>query len=111
MAAVPLAQVAVHLRPQDNLAVAAKNLQAGLEIQHNGHVLTLGSRVGLGHKFALVDIPKGTALSKYGQTIGFASQDIPSGGHIHVHNVSAEAFERDYAFCSEVPASNKNGSS
>jgi len=40
---------------------------------------------------------------KYGQVIGFASADIPAGGHVHVHNVAAEAFERDYAFCRDCP--------
>jgi altronate hydrolase len=103
MAAVPLFEVAVQLRPVDNVAVAARPLNAGLEIRHNGHTLRLGGRVGLGHKLALHDISKGTAIRKYGQIIGFASQDIPAGSHVHVHNCAADAFERDYAFCSEVP--------
>jgi altronate hydrolase len=103
MAAVPLSQVAVHLRPQDNIAVAAKALQGGLEIQHDAVTLRLGGRVGLGHKFALRDIKKGEAIYKYGQIIGFASQDISAGGHVHVHNVAANAFERDYAFCRDCP--------
>src|SRR5947209_17224990 len=103
MSAVPLSQVAVHLRSQDNVAVAAKNLPAGAEIQNNGRTLSLTSRIGLGHKVALRDIKKGEAIYKYGQIIGFASQDIPAGGHVHVHNVSAAAFERDYAFCRDCP--------
>jgi altronate hydrolase len=103
MSAVPLLQVAVQLRPKDNIAVAAKPLGAGLEVQHNGHTLTLSSRVGLGHKLALCDIKKGAAIYKYGQVIGFANQDIPAGSHVHVHNCAADAFERDYAFCRDCP--------
>jgi len=103
MTAVPLAQLAVHLRPQDNIAVAARPLQAGLDIQHQGATLKLAGRIGLGHKLALSDIKKGEAIYKYGQIIGFASQDIPAGAHVHVHNVAADVFERDYAFCQEVP--------
>jgi altronate hydrolase len=103
MSAVPLAQVAVHLRPEDNVAVAARHLQPGLEIQENGHTLRLTDRVGLGHKLALRDIRKGDAVTKYGQIIGFASRDIPAGSHVHVHNVAADAFERDYAFCRDCP--------
>jgi altronate hydrolase len=103
MPAVPLSQVAVHLRPEDNTAVAARNLPAGLEVLSNGRALTLSGRIGLGHKIALRDIKKGEAVSKYGQIIGFASEDIPAGGHVHVHNVAAEAFERDYAFCRDCP--------
>ncbi|MBL8799089.1 MAG: altronate dehydratase [Planctomycetia bacterium] len=103
MPATPLSQVAVHLRPQDNIAVAARNLAPGLEIQVNGSAVTLPGRIGLGHKIALKPIPKGEAIYKYGQIIGFASQDIAPGSHVHVHNVGAGAFERDYAFCQECP--------
>src|SRR5262249_16086487 len=31
------------------------------------------------------------------------SEDIPAGSHVHVHNVSADSFERDYAFCRDCP--------
>jgi altronate hydrolase len=103
MAAVPLSQVAVHLRPEDNTAVAARPLPSGLEIEHNGHSLTVQGRVGMGHKVALRPILKGAAVYKYGQIIGFASVDIPGGGHVHVHNVAADTFERDYAFCRDQP--------
>jgi altronate hydrolase len=103
MAAVPLSQVAVHLRPNDNIAVAARPLSAGMELQNNGHTLSLPGRIGLGHKIALHDIKKGDAIYKYGQIIGFASQDIAAGTLVHVHNVAADAFERDYAFCRDCP--------
>src|SRR5436305_1893258 len=103
MPAVPLTQVAVHLRPEDNTAVAARNMPAGLEVSHNGGTLTLVGRVGLGHKVALKPIQKGEAVYKYGQIIGFASKDIAPGELVHVHNVAADAFERDYAFCRDCP--------
>ena len=103
MPAVPLSQVAVHLRPEDNVAVAARPLLPGQEFAFGGAVLTPDRRVGLGHKIAVRPIAKGEAVRKYGQIIGFASQDIPPGGHVHVHNVSADAFERDYAFCRDCP--------
>src|SRR5262245_49024932 len=103
MPAVPLSQVAVHLRPEDNLAVAARNLPAGLEIDSAGGKLTLQQRIGLGHKLALRPIRRGEAVLKYGQIIGFAGADIPAGGHVHVHNVRADHFDRDYAFCRDRP--------
>jgi altronate hydrolase len=103
MPAVPLSQVAVHLRPEDNVAVAARRLDPGLEVQHNGSRLTVSGRVGLGHKLALKPIRKGEPVYKYGQIIGFASADIAPGEHVHVHNVAADSFERDYAFCRDCP--------
>ena len=103
MPAEPLAKVAVQLRPQDNVAVAARNLPQGSEIQVNGSTLVLDRRVGLGHKFALSLIRKDEPVLKYGQIIGFAGSDIQPGNHVHVHNVRADAFERDYAFCRDLP--------
>src|SRR5438105_15571951 len=92
MPAVPLSQVAVHLRPEDNVAVAARPLQPGQEIDYDGRTLTLADRVGLGHKLALRPIRKGEAVYKYGQIIGFARADVAPGSHVHVHNVAADAF-------------------
>jgi altronate hydrolase len=103
MPAVPLAQVGVHLSVQDNVAVASRTLTEGLEIQAATEVLRLARRVGLGHKFAVRPIARGEAILKYGQVIGFAGEDIPPGEHVHVHNVRADAFERDYAYCRDCP--------
>jgi altronate hydrolase len=103
MSAVPLSQVAVHLHPEDNIAIAARPLPAGSELLHDRATLTVTGRVGLGHKVALRPIRKGEAVRKYGQIIGFANQDIAAGSHVHVHNVSADNFERDYAFCRDCP--------
>src|SRR5215470_7284194 len=103
MPAPPLSAAAVHLRPDDNVAVAALPLQPGEEYRFNGGTLTLRQRVGLGHKVAVEPIPKGAAVRKYGQIIGFASRDVTPGEHVHVHNVSADAFARDYAFCRDCP--------
>jgi altronate hydrolase len=103
MTAVPLSRLAVQLRPEDNVAVAARPLAAGQVIDHRGATITLTGRVGMGHKFALAPIANGAAVLKYGQVIGFASRDVAPGDHVHVHNVSAESFERDYAFCRDCP--------
>jgi altronate hydrolase len=103
MPPVPLAQVAVWLRPEDNVAVAARHLRPGLAVQLADRTVTLADRVGLGHKFALQPIRAGEAVYKYGQVIGFAAGDIAAGSHVHVHNVRADAFERDYAFGLDCP--------
>ncbi|HEY7428833.1 MAG TPA: altronate dehydratase family protein [Gemmataceae bacterium] len=103
MPVAALSQVAVHLRPEDNVAVAARPLPASTQFQHNGDTLTLPQRIGLGHKIALRPLKKGEAIYKYGQIIGFAATDIAPGAWVHVHNVSATAFERDYAFCRDCP--------
>jgi altronate hydrolase len=103
MSAPVLSQVAVHLRPEDNIVVAARPLPADASYLYNGDTLTLPQRIGLGHKIALRGIKQGEAVTKYGQIIGFASKDIEPGEWVHVHNVSAAAFDRDYAFCRDCP--------
>lgn len=40
-----------------------------------------------GHKVAVHDIADGAPVHKYGTVIGFASQPIKAGEHVHVHNL------------------------
>ncbi|HZZ02329.1 altronate dehydratase family protein [Paraburkholderia sp.] len=55
-----------------------------------------------GHKVATSDIAAGAPVRRYGQIIGFASQPIRAGEHVHVHNVAMGEFDRDYAFSADV---------
>jgi altronate hydrolase len=103
MPAIPLSKVAIHLRPTDNVAVAARLLPPGMTIEFTESELTVLGRIGMGHKLAVRPIAAGEAVTKYGQIIGFAAADIPAGAHVHVHNVRADTFERDYAFGRDCP--------
>ena len=103
MAAVPSKEFTVHLRPQDNVAVVTRPIAAGTELAHQGGTITVANRIGMGHKLALKPIKKGEAVLKFGQIIGFARKEIAAGDWVHVHNVAADAFERDYAFCQDCP--------
>ena len=104
MSTLLLSDVAIHLRPQDNVAIATRDLSAGTELQYGEVKLHLLDPIPLGHKFALCDIAAEEAICKYGQIIGFATKRIAAGSHVHVHNVYAGHFDRDYAFCSDRPA-------
>jgi altronate hydrolase len=104
MSAVLLSEYAVHLRPQDNIAVARKPIPAGTELRVEGGTVRLPAAIRMGHKFAVREIKEGDAVSKYGQVIGFAGRSIAPGEHVHVHNVKIGAFERDYAHATATPA-------
>lgn len=110
MPVVPLSSLAIRLSPLDNVAVAVRQLQPGMDIAVSGHQLTTGQRIAMGHKLALRPIKKNDAIVKYGQIIGFASQEIGPGSHVHTHNVTAGDFQRDYAFCSACPPTPPNPS-
>ncbi len=89
---------AVLLRGDDNVAVAARPIPKGCVLDSAAKAVEVREPVALGHKVALADIAEGEPVRKYGQIIGFASKAIAEGSWVHVHNVKADLFERDYAF-------------
>ena len=94
-------QRAVILRGEDNVAVAARPIPKGYVIAAGGRDVEVREPIALGHKVALLPIEPGQPVRKYGQIIGFASKPIAPGAWVHVHNVTADLFERDYAYASE----------
>ena len=97
-----LSEKAVLLRPGDDVAVARELIAPTALALDDGSELNLAGAIRPGHKFALRDIPADVPVRKYGQTIGFATDDITAGSHVHVHNVSVRDFERDYRFAAEA---------
>ena len=102
-AAPPALLDVLHLHPADNVCLAVRDLEGGTTITAAGRRVTLAGRVRMGHKIAILPVSRGDRVVRYGQTIGFATCKIEPGDWVHVHNLSAGAFGRDYAFCSEVP--------
>ena len=52
-----------------------------------------------GHKYARVPIKAGEAVIKYGEVIGYATQDIAIGEHVHTHNLkTALEGKLEYAY-------------
>ncbi len=104
---VPLQDVAIRLHREDQVAIAKTNLQAGTTLILGDNTGT-SSRILLrgfipsGHKIALDDVANGDPLRRYGQIIGFATQPIQPGDHVHTHNLSVKDFDRDYAFGVDV---------
>ena len=82
---------AIVINEKDNVATAIVPLKAGASIplvaQGRNEKIKLRAAIPMGHKFALVDIPKGTDVIKYGEAIGQTIAAISRGEHVHVHNV------------------------
>ncbi|MES2400513.1 MAG: galactarate dehydratase [Pseudomonadota bacterium] len=70
------------MNPRDNVAIVANDggLPAGTTFADG---LTLVDKVPQGHKVALVDLPKGSAVLRYNVPIGYALKDIPAGSWVH----------------------------
>jgi len=82
---------------RDNVATALEALAPGRQIEAGGQSLTVREPIASGHKVALVRIPAGGAVIKYGSTIGTATIDIEPGAHVHVHNVASGRGRGDLA--------------
>jgi len=93
MAATPMVVLKrfILLHPSDNTATALADLQKGevlhLDLGAEGRDLTLRESIPFAHKFAILPIPQGGEVKKYGELIGDASLDIEAGEYVHVHNV------------------------
>lgn len=85
----------IRLNPLDDVLIARQPLPEGLELEEGIHVL---AAIPAGHKVAARAIANGQPVRRYGQIIGFASQAIAAGEHVHVHNLAMGDFARDYAF-------------
>ena len=86
----------IRLHPADDVVVAVEQLVGGTLIDDEG--VTVAGLIPAGHKIATRAIAAGAPVHRYGQIIGFASQPIRPGQHVHTHNLDMGEFARDYAF-------------
>ncbi len=84
----------------DNVVVARVDILPGTPLEGEGLAVT--QRIPAGHKVATRPIALGEPIRKFDQIIGFATQDIGAGEHIHVHNCGMREFARDYAVGQDV---------
>ncbi|MPZ11827.1 MAG: altronate dehydratase [Kiloniellaceae bacterium] len=96
------ASLTIRLSPNDNVAVSRADILEGTAITQEG--IVAAERIPTGHKVATRAIAKDEPVVKYDQVIGFASQAIAPGAHVHVHNCGMAEFDRDYAFCAKAKA-------
>jgi altronate hydrolase len=103
MISSPTSPEVIVLHADDNIAVAARRLEAGSVVSIAGRPITLLEPIKLGHKFATGDIATGDVVCKYGQVIGFTTSRVRAGEWVHSHNLAQGEFARDYAKSSAVP--------
>ncbi|AYM89515.1 altronate dehydratase [Serratia sp. 3ACOL1] len=86
----------IKINPNDDVVIARTHIEAGTLLPTEG--ITVLNEVPEGHKVALYNIAVGAPVKRYGQIIGFATQPIRAGEHIHMHNLGMGDFTRNYAF-------------
>jgi len=92
------ADLTIRLHPDDDVVIARLEIPAGTMLTKEN--VRAAVRVPAGHKIAVRAVDKGKPVHRYNQIIGFATQPIAPGEHVHVHNVAMGDFQRDYAFSS-----------
>ncbi len=87
---------------EDNVATLTGDLATPGEVTIDGagSVRSVAAREAIraGHKIALVAIPDGGAVIKYGIPIGRATCDIAPGQWVHLHNLRSEFDARSQTF-------------
>ncbi|MCY3823644.1 MAG: UxaA family hydrolase [Nitrospinae bacterium] len=84
---------ALVMHPKDNVATVLEDIapEQNLEIEGNEKTSTIiaTEAIPFGHKIALRKIRSNANVLKYGEVIGTATQEIPVGSHVHVHNIKS----------------------
>ena len=84
-----LEDIALIIDPiHDHVAVAKKDLPAGLLLAYGGRTIELKSLIQKGHRFALSDIRKGEFINQYGYPFG-RSRGIAKGAPVTTENVES----------------------
>jgi len=90
----------IRLDERDNVVVARADILPGTALA--GEQVTCVDHIPRGHKIATRPIDRGEPIRKFDQIIGFASEAIEPGAHVHVQNVEVAAFERDHAIGADM---------
>jgi altronate hydrolase len=85
----------LRLHANDDVIIAARPLAAGTRVNEENLVCTVA--IPAGHKLAVRAVAVGEPVRRYNQIIGFATQAIAPGDHVHTHNLQFNTFARDYA--------------
>jgi altronate dehydratase len=70
--------------------VVLEDVEIGETIDFGNGTVIARSATTMPHKIALQDIAEGQEIYKYGEVIGYATQPIREGEHVHVHNLDSE---------------------
>ncbi len=87
------APAVLRIHPGDNVAVALRTLEEGETVACEDVTVTVRETIPAAHKVAIAALPEGASVIKYGHPIGAATQRIPEGAWVHVHNVRTRLAE------------------
>jgi altronate hydrolase len=89
----------IDLHANDDVLIARCDIPAGSQLPEGP---ITGTDIPAGHKVARRAVARGAPVHRYNQVIGFASEDIQPGSHVHTHNLAMGEVALDYAFCRDA---------
>ena len=89
----------IRLHDRDAVLIARSTLMENVEVAPG---VTTTQRIPAGHKVAIRPLSVGQPIHRYGQIIGFATQPIAPGQHVHTHNCGMGDFAKDYAYSQDA---------
>lgn len=83
---------AIIINPRDTVATVTTPIKKGEVIYYVSckKAVTAGANIPVYHKVAIQKAKKGEKIYKYGEIIGYATEDIERGDHVHTHNLGSE---------------------
>ncbi|HEV8310131.1 MAG TPA: altronate dehydratase family protein [Methylomirabilota bacterium] len=102
MAVYDLREKAIILHPEDDVAIAKAPIPAGTILEDGPERTTVRCDIRPGHKLARRPRAAGESVRRYGQVIGFATQAIAQGEHVHTHNLAVGELQREYEVGTDV---------
>jgi len=87
---------AFQIQAEDNVATLMDDATAGVVeiIGAAKSTVSTVEKISRAHKIALRDIAANEAVIKFGVRIGHATQAIPRGAWVHLHNLASDLDER-----------------
>ena len=88
-------KLALKVDDLDNVAtIFANGIVDGTQVEvrdkrGQSEIIAVRGDVPYGHKIALTEIHVGEQITKYGEEIGIATQEIKPGDYVHVHNLDS----------------------
>lgn len=79
----------IQINPEDNIAIAIKDLEAGDTFTVAGETIAVTGPVPAYHKVAIHDMGEGETILRYGVSIGVSIKAIQAGSHVHLHNMKS----------------------
>ena len=93
----------LRIHRDDNVLIVIRPIRPGDRDLLDGRDVTFSQNIAIGHKVAAREIKAGEKVYKCGVPIGSTKQDVPAGGHIHLHNLKSDylstyTLDKDHVF-------------